>query len=262
MAVAIAGAAVFSPHPGKDMVEGFTAVAVPAAPFPIFSTSSSACVQKKRRPDDGTPLWRSFNPEQKGMEMNALTMLVARRALVLKEVSINENGPLYVRIVGRKPGLFAWILNAMQIDTTTIFEVYQTRIHFEEGSLFGRIREVIPMKKICNLGTGYLKPLLCLFLSILFFCVGVIRISRIAALAFSGYYGAYGLVAVILIVFLALFFLFLYFFGKTMILYVFPASGLGARVFFKRSLIEGVQLTEDDEARITNIITYLIDHQN
>ena len=46
--------------------------------------------------------------------MKALSLLAARSALVLKEVTIDENGPLYVRIVGRKPGLIAWILNLLQ----------------------------------------------------------------------------------------------------------------------------------------------------
>lgn len=186
--------------------------------------------------------------------MKALSLLAARSALVLKEVTIDENGPLYVRIVGRKPGLIAWILNMLQIDTTTIFEVYWNRILFEEGSLFGRLKQNIPMKKVCNLGTGYTKPFHWFLLSILFTIGGIYslfaaRDSDFSALAFLPFL-------------IALVFLFCYIFGKTMILYVFPSSGIGASVLFKRSLIEGVKITEEDAERVTNIITYLIDASN
>jgi len=189
--------------------------------------------------------------------MNALSLLAARSALVLKEVTIDENGPLYVRIVGRKPGLIAWILNILQIDTTTIFEVYWNRILFEEGSLFGRIKQNIPMKKVCNLGTGYTKPFLWFLLSVFFFFSGFV------ILIITSLNDKDGSPALCLIPFaIALLFLFCYIFGKTMILYVFPSSGIGANVIFKRSLIEGVKISEEDAERVTNIITYLIDAPN
>ena len=188
--------------------------------------------------------------------MNALSLLLPQSALVLKEVTINENGPKYVRIVGRKPGFIAWLLNMIQIDTTTTFEVYWNRILFEEGSLFGRLKQNIPLKNVSNLGTGYTKPLLWFLLSIIFFIGGL----NVLFLFFkdNSVSPVYALIPFLI----ALFFLFCYFFGKTMILYVFPASGVGARVLFKRSMIEGVKITEEDEERITNIITYLIDAQN
>ena len=164
--------------------------------------------------------------------MHRLAMMSASAALVIKEATINENGPLYVRIVGRKPGFFAWLLNLIKIDSTTIFEVYEDRIEFSEGSLSGRIKETIPLTRICNLGTGYMKPFIYLILAgisipLIFAIIGIITLPL---------------------------FLFLYFFNKSMILFAIPNSGSGASIVFKRSLIEGVNLTEEDANRVIGIL--------
>ena len=42
--------------------------------------------------------------------MHRLAMLAGKSALVIKEAKVNEDGPLYVKIKGRKSGLIAWFL--------------------------------------------------------------------------------------------------------------------------------------------------------
>ena len=164
--------------------------------------------------------------------MHSFAVAASNSALVIKEATINEQGPLYVRIVGRKPGFIAWLLNLVKIDSTTVFEVYEDRIEFTEGSLSGRIKETIPLSRICNLGTGYTKPFIFLLLAFI----------------------SIPLIVVIIGIFTLPLFLFLYFYNKSMILYAIPNSAHGACIVFKRSLIEGVNITEEDADRIINIL--------
>ena len=100
-------------------------------------------------------------------------MLAGKSALVIKEAKVNEDGPLYVKIKGRKSGLIAWFLALIGIDTTTTFEVYENRVEFTEGSLSGRIKEMIPLSSISNLGTGYMKPVIWMVLAIMTLYVAI-----------------------------------------------------------------------------------------
>ncbi len=179
--------------------------------------------------------------------MHSLAMLAGKAALVIREAEVNEDGPLYVKIKGRKSGLIAWVLTLLGIDITTTFEVYDNRIEFSEGSLSGRIKEMIPLTSVCNLGTGYMKPVLWLvwavvFLGLMFTALG----NNSAALMFLFLLLAAGAV-------------FLYFFRKSMLLYAIPSSGHGAMIIFKRSLIENVNITEEEAYKIIALITKLVE---
>ncbi len=172
--------------------------------------------------------------------MHNLAMLAGKAALVIKEAEVNENGPLYIKIKGRKSGLLAWFLTLIGIDTTTTFEVYENRIEFTEGSLSGRIKEMIPLASISNLGTGYMKPIIWMVWAIvaLLLIIPTFGISIIFMLLFG----------------------FLYFFRKSMILYAIPNSGSGAIIIFKRSLIENVNITEEEAYKIIALITELVEN--
>lgn len=171
--------------------------------------------------------------------MHQLAMLAGKAALVIKEAEVNETGPLYVKIKGRKSGVIAWLLTLIRIDNTTTFEVYEDRIEFSEGSLSGRIKEMIPLTAVCNLGTGYLKPTIWMVLAVIMLLLAIptFGISLLFMLLFG----------------------FLYFFRKSMLLYAIPNSGRGAIIIFKRSLIENVNITEEDAYKIISLITNLVE---
>lgn len=171
--------------------------------------------------------------------MHSFAMLAGKAALVIREAEVNENGPLYVKIKGRKSGLIALLLTLIGVDTTTTFEVYENRIEFTEGSLSGRIKEMIPLSSVSNLGTGYMKPVIWMVLAIisLLLIVPTFGISILPMLFFG----------------------FLYFFRKSMLLYAIPNSGSGAVIIFKRSLIENVNISEEDAYKIIALITRLVE---
>ena len=170
--------------------------------------------------------------------MHSFAMLAGKAALVIREAEVNENGPLYVKIKGRKSGLIALLLTLIGVDTTTTFEVYENRIEFTEGSLSGRLKEMIPLSSVSNLGTGYMKPVVWMVLAIisLLLIVPTFGISILPMLFFG----------------------FLYFFRKSMLLYAIPNSGSGAVIIFKRSLIENVNISEEDSYKIIALITRLV----
>lgn len=171
--------------------------------------------------------------------MHSFAMLAGKAALVIREAEVNENGPLYVKIKGRKSGLIALLLTLIGVDTTTTFEVYENRIEFTEGSLSGRLKEMIPLSSVSNLGTGYMKPVVWMVLAIisLLLIVPTFGISILPMLFFG----------------------FLYFFRKSMLLYAIPNSGSGAVIIFKRSLIENVNISEEDAYKIIALITRLVE---
>lgn len=171
--------------------------------------------------------------------MHVLAKQASAGALVVKEKFINENGPIYVRIVGRKSGLVSWFLTLIGIDTTTVLQITEDVVQFQNGSLSGNIKEVIPVASISNLGTGYLKPVLYLIYGI---------VCLIAAPV------TFGITLIPCIIFL-----WKYFMGKTMVVYLIPTSGNPCMISLKRSLIEMQTLTNQEADRVVNILTRLVE---
>lgn len=171
--------------------------------------------------------------------MHQLAMLAGKSALVIKELELNEDGPLYVKVKGRKSGLIAWFLTLVGVDNTTTLEVYETRIEFTEGSLSGHVKEMIPLSSVCNLGTGFLKPIIWIVLALL---------SLVLVLPTMG-----------ISLILTLLCVFFYFFRKSLVIYAIPSSGSGTIILFKRSLIENVSLTEEKAGQIIDLVSRLVD---
>ena len=184
------------------------------------------------------------------MGMHNLAMWFGKSALVLREKDINLEGPLYVRLVGRKSGLFAWLLTIIGVDITTTFEVYHDRIEYSYGSLSGRMLEMIPLSKVSNLMCGRFKPVMLFLLAFLSLWVGLGALCN----------GSAGLFFLLLI--LAVLFFFFYFLRKTIFLSVVPNSGSASAVLFKRSIIENQTLSDEEAKNIIDIINALVEQAN
>ena len=179
--------------------------------------------------------------------MNSIAFIAAASALVIQEKEINESGPHYIHLKGRRAGIIAKLLSVLGIDATTSFDVYEDRIEFSTGSVFGRTTECIPMTAVCNVGTGYVKPAALLFAGI------ILILSAIPAIISTGSKWA-GLVPLVLgVLTLVGFFL-----GKTMMVY---ARSTGADldvISFKRSVIENQRIDDDEAKRIVDIMNKLV----
>ena len=173
------------------------------------------------------------------MTLSQMAKLSGKSALVLREAEINENGPRYVHLKGRKSGLLNWLFARLGADDTTTFDVYEDRIEFSDGSWSGSLTETIPLTRVSNLGTGFLKP---------FSYAVVAVICLIAALPTVG----------ITLIPMAVA-LFLYYTRKSLVIYFIPDSGSITSMCFKRSIIEGVSLGEKDADRIIAIVDRLVE---
>jgi len=183
--------------------------------------------------------------------MHGLAMAASRGALVVKELSVNENGPVFVRLVGRRSGLVAWLLALIGIDPTTSLEVFADRIDLSEGSLSGQVRQAVPLVSVCNLGFGYCKPFVLLVVAVMLLFLSL-------ALALQD--GAPGVIAVLFLL-LAAGCVVAYFLKKTLLIFALSGCGMGPVISFKRSVIEGVAVDESQARRIVEIITSLVERQ-
>jgi len=171
-----------------------------------------------------------------------------RQALHVMEASLNGEGPLYVRIVARKPGLVAAVLSRIGIDPVTTLEVYGNRIQFSEGTLSGRIMHIIPLRAVTNLGAGYAKPFLFLVLAL------VALVLSLLSLMVSGVPGVVR--AILFVAFGA--FAATYYLKRTLTLYFFPASAIGAALGLKHRVIDGVSMDEKTAYEILDLVSGLV----
>ncbi len=186
--------------------------------------------------------------------MHSFALTASARALVLTEKEINENGPCYVRLRGRKSGFIAWFLTMVGIDVTTEFCVYEDHIEISEGSVSGKINELVPISSVSNLGTGLVKPFALLGVA-LFFIISAIG-SLFGALFAHGGAGAWAGCLFALI--LAAGCIIAYKIGRTMMAYVVTDGGTTSGIFVKRSLIEAKTLSEEEVDQIIAILTKLV----
>ena len=191
--------------------------------------------------------------------LHGLAVWVSRQALVLKEFpEINEKGPVYVRIVGRKSGLISWVLTKFGIDRTVTFTVYERRVEYAEQTLSGRRKRVYPATALSTFESLHLKPFLYLVLAPVCFVsmltLGIVVAQNSFQFGFLQFGGGllFGIV-------LAAVFVFLYFINRCMGFQATSHSGVGFGIFIKRSLIENIPLDESDAERIATIVTHLVE---
>ncbi len=64
----------------------------------------------------------------------------------------------YIYIRGRKTGIVAWLLTTLSLDSDVALAVLDGRIEFEQSSLSGRERTMIPLSSLSSTEYGYHKP--------------------------------------------------------------------------------------------------------
>lgn len=180
-------------------------------------------------------------------------------ALVLKEWRAGEK-PVdksghYVRISGRQAGVIAWVLALLNVDPVTTIRVNTERVEFSQASLSGMASRMIPLEGICSTFYGYHKPwkssvALFFFLSWLSVALATVLtrsvpgrlLGTLVALAVCG------LVAALY-----------YFLSRTLTLGFVELSGVASAIQFKRSVIENVDVDEDQARYICEITQFLIE---
>lgn len=174
--------------------------------------------------------------------------------LVIKEWKANsqpvDSEGNYVSITGRQGGLIAWVLAILKIDPTTTIKVSPDRVEFSCASLSGTEYRMIPILSVCSTYYGYFKPwksALAIVALFAFFAVQLAAASQSGAAAFILFLIGVGISVIY------------YFLSRTLTLGFVEHSGVVNGIRFKRSVIEGIEISQEQGNHICKVTQSLIE---
>jgi hypothetical protein len=177
--------------------------------------------------------------------------------LVIKDWRVNSK-PIdeknnFVSITGREGGLIAWILSRMGIDPTTTILVGPERIEFSSSSLAGTESRLIPLQGVCSSYYGYHKPWKV--------ATTIISTGVIIGIAVSDGISKSGSISSFMVIFsigiiIALIY---YFLNRTLTLGFVEHSGVVNGIKFKRSIIENVDINQEQAKAVCIIVQRLLE---
>ncbi len=160
-------------------------------------------------------------------------------ALVIKKWYASEtpnHDGNYVHIVGREAGLFSWLLSVFKIDPITEIEVKEDIIKFTASSLAGKEKRIIPLRSITSAFYGYKKPWqMAVALTLLLFPVFFI------GLIVGPVY---------------------YMLNKSLTVAVVESSSWSGAISFKRSVIEGQNINEEQAYQVIEIVRKVVEKKS
>jgi hypothetical protein len=183
-------------------------------------------------------------------ESDWMSVYVLKKWHASSEPNEDEN---YVDVSGRSPGLISWVLSLIGIEPTVRLTASTHGVSFEQGSLAGTHKRLIPLRSISSVYHGFTRPwretLALLFMGNTVVTGIVAAMAEnsdgIAGKAFLAYAIVFGLV-------------FVYFaLNKQMALGIVENGSVVSGIRFKRSVIEGKALTGDDAANVSSILEVL-----
>jgi hypothetical protein len=186
----------------------------------------------------GTKSANSLRPKIAALGSNLLSIPKGSKSmsLVIKKWyagnDANEEGN-FVHLVGREAGLISWLLSLFKIDPTNEVEIKDNLLKFTSSSFAGQEKRIIPINSITSAYYGYEKPWkMALLLGTVFMPVFFI------GLIIGPLY---------------------YILNKNLTVGVVEASGWVGSFSFKRSIIEGQNINEEEAYEVIEIIRKLIE---
>jgi len=179
-------------------------------------------------------------------------------ALVIKEWKAGpkaiDGQNNFVRIAGREGGLISWLLSLMGIDPSTTILVGLDRVEFTSASLAGTESRLIPLEGVCSTYYGYYKPWKAAAVIIALFMFFGMSMGSAAA-SQGGAFFAF-LFTTLVGVAIALVY---YFLNRKLTLGFVETSGVINGIRFKRSVIENVDINQDQAKIVCIIVQRLIE---
>lgn len=163
----------------------------------------------------------------------------------------------FVNITGREGGAIAWVLSLMGIDPTTTILVGLDRIEFSSSSLEGTASRLIPLQNICSTYYGYHKPwksAISIMTALMLIGISIGSILAESG-AHSGVFTSFTIFSV-LGAFIAIVY---YFLNITLTLGFVEHSGIVNGIRFKRSVIENIEINQEQAKAVCIIIQRLIE---
>ena len=161
----------------------------------------------------------------------------------------------YIVILGRREGIISWLLALLRVDATTSITVSAVRIEFEEASLSGRTKRLIPLSSVCSTIYGYTKPWKKALLILVLVSMAVI----FGSVAVTHDSPGIGSVLLGLLVGFGLAFLY-YFLNRQFTLGFVEDSGVLSAIQFKRSVVENQDINEVQASYVSQVTQALIEN--
>jgi len=158
-----------------------------------------------------------------------------------------DNKNNFINITGREGGLLSWLLALLRIDPTTNILIGVERVEFTGSSLAGTESRLIPLEGICSTYYGYHKPWKT--------AAVIIGIFSLLGVSFGGEIGAFVLMFTIGLGIGLLY----YFLNSTLALGFVEVSGVVNGIRFKRSVIENLDVNQDQAKMVCLIVQRLIE---
>lgn len=163
----------------------------------------------------------------------------------------------FVSITGREGGLIAWLLSLMGVDPTTTIRVGLERVEFTSASLAGTESRMVPLQSVCSTYYGYHKPwkaaasFMALFAFLGFSFAAPSARSMGDSFSFTTFAVTTGIGVVLALIY--------YFLNRTLTLGFVEHSGAVCAIRFKRSVIENVDIDEQQARSVCTIVQRLIE---
>jgi hypothetical protein len=156
----------------------------------------------------------------------------------------------FVTIVGREPGLVAWLLTALGLDAEWRLIVSGKTVAFRKTSLYGEQESLVALDDIASAHCGYKKPI-----GLLVAAAALGVLSLVAAAYLSGARTSqFALIPLVLAVILAI----LYFTQKSLSVGIETKGGMMLSLNFRPSIIENVRVDIEQTRYAVRIINALI----
>jgi len=169
-------------------------------------------------------------------------------------------GGVYIEIIGRKGGLIAWLLSLIGMSPTVKFVVREDTVDHGVTSWSGFAEWIVPNQKISSVVYGCRRPWV---EAVLILVAGFVVGAGIASLFTVARYVTAGGIAFFIIALLGIGGAIAYFIlNKTLTLGVIEVGGVAHVIGFKRSVIEGQNISEDDAVAVAEIIRKRLDKAN
>ena len=164
----------------------------------------------------------------------------------------------YVLIQGRREGLFSWLLSLIKIEPSVEIRVTPNEVRFSEGSFQGRSEDITPMRGICSTLYGFEKPffnalVLCFVLGPVFAALGFGLGQGMGSTGAGVFLALVGFVVALIIATVA------YFLGKVFTVGFVANSGEIRWIRFKKSIIEGQEINEQQAEYVSQLMLHLIE---
>jgi hypothetical protein len=161
--------------------------------------------------------------------------------LALKEFSLNEHEDEFLKITGRAPGIFGWVLSSCGFDPVTSLRCNRKLLKFEEAAIRSGKRTLsIPLVAVTGVSAGITKPFGLLVVGILVVLGGIA-----GAVSLPYYEEGAKAVAFFMGLIIGAIFIVLYVLNKDMTFQIYSGGDKPiAAICVKKSVIEGQNIDE------------------